>query len=56
LFHSLLFHFSVFHFSPPKTFSLTEIHETTQSAWIDGSRAWINAATTQGTFNSSPRT
>ena len=27
-----------------KTFSLAEIREATQSAWIDGSRAWVTAA------------
>ena len=50
----LLFSFLAFHSPSTKTFSLTESHETTQSAWIDGSRAWINAATGQCTFNSTP--
>ena len=39
-----------------KTFALAETRETTQSAWIDGSRAWVTAATGQGVINATART
>jgi hypothetical protein len=52
----LLFSFLAFHSPSTKTFSITETHETTHSARIDGWIAWGTAATGQGTFNSTPRT
>jgi hypothetical protein len=39
-----------------KTFMLAETREVTQAAWMDGSRAWVTAATGQGTFNATART